>query len=298
MADIYLGYDSLLTMCEGNPRITISLMRPLVRRYFGTSKVIPFEDQAALVEETIAKYVSLLSTIRVVEGPVRIAVDVSSMDRSLMARVLLTVLDGLNDGETMLVLYSPSAYIAPPKDLVPIRNSTAAHPAIAVQVAPPDSGRIALLGVGYEYGVSLNILEAHEPDISFIFRPNGIDERFQQAGREANFGFDFGERNYEIVDYFLNDMAGAYDDISNLIVSTKHNSTIVAVPMGPKILSATMILAGRLHQPQVSVLRYSVASAGHYKDIGAEGVVVGVAVTMIKDREITAIQNIMSRQSY
>ncbi|MHC2276711.1 hypothetical protein ACVI1J_003484 [Bradyrhizobium diazoefficiens] len=67
LADIYLGYDSLLTMCEGNPRITISLMRPLVRRYFGTSKVIPFEDQAALVEETIAKYVSLLSTIRVVD---------------------------------------------------------------------------------------------------------------------------------------------------------------------------------------------------------------------------------------
>lgn len=251
-------------------------------------------DQTGVVEAAIQR---LITSLRRTEGPVRIAVDVSSMDRSLMARVLLTVLDGLNDGETMLVLYSPSAYIAPPKDLVPIRNSTAAHPAIAGQVAPPDSGRIALLGVGYEYGVSLNILEAHEPD-SFIFRPNGIDERFQQAGREANFGFDFGERNYEIVDYFLNDMAGAYDDISNLIVSTKHNSTIVAVPMGPKILSATMILAGRLHQPQVSVLRYSVASAGHYKDIGAEGVVVGVAVTMIKDREITAIQNIMSRQSY
>jgi hypothetical protein len=67
LADIYLGYDSLLTMCEGNPRITISLMRPLVRRYFGTSRSIPFEDQAALVEETIAKYVSLLSTIRVVD---------------------------------------------------------------------------------------------------------------------------------------------------------------------------------------------------------------------------------------
>ncbi|MDA9415244.1 hypothetical protein XH81_10345 [Bradyrhizobium sp. CCBAU 25360] len=67
LADIYLGYDSLLTMCEGNPRITISLMRPLVRRHFGTSRSIPFEDQAALVEEAIAKYVSLLSTIHVVD---------------------------------------------------------------------------------------------------------------------------------------------------------------------------------------------------------------------------------------
>ncbi|WP_398483618.1 hypothetical protein [Tardiphaga sp.] len=66
-ADIYLGYDSLLTMCEGNPRITISLMRPLVRRFFGTSRSIPLEDQSSLVEETVAKFVSLLSTIRVAD---------------------------------------------------------------------------------------------------------------------------------------------------------------------------------------------------------------------------------------
>ena len=116
-----------------------------------------------------------------------------------------------------------------------------------------------MLRLGYEYGVSLSILEAHEPDISFIFRPNGVDERFKQAVLDANFGFDFGERNYEIIDYFLHDMAGAYDDISSLIVSAKHNNTITVVPMGPKILSAVMILAGRLHQPHVSVLRYSVA---------------------------------------
>lgn len=67
LADIYLGYDSLLTMCEGNPRITISLMRPLVRRYFGISRSIPFEDQAVFVEEAVAKFVSLLSTIRVAD---------------------------------------------------------------------------------------------------------------------------------------------------------------------------------------------------------------------------------------
>jgi hypothetical protein len=67
LADIYLGFDSLLTMCEGNPRITISLLRPLVRRYFGTSKAVPFEDQSKLVEDTVAKFVSLLSTIQVVD---------------------------------------------------------------------------------------------------------------------------------------------------------------------------------------------------------------------------------------
>jgi hypothetical protein len=67
LPDIYLGYDSLLTMCEGNPRTTISLFRPLVRRFFGTSKSVSFEDQAVLVEEALAKYMSLLSSIQVVD---------------------------------------------------------------------------------------------------------------------------------------------------------------------------------------------------------------------------------------
>jgi hypothetical protein len=65
--EIYTGLDSLITMCEGNPRTIIGIMRPLVRRYFGTSKQIPYEDQAAMVQEALAKYLSLLSTIRVTD---------------------------------------------------------------------------------------------------------------------------------------------------------------------------------------------------------------------------------------
>jgi hypothetical protein len=41
--------------------------------------------------------------------------------------------------------YSPSAFVTPTSNLVPIRGSSAAHPAIAGQVAPPDCGRVALL---------------------------------------------------------------------------------------------------------------------------------------------------------
>jgi energy-coupling factor transporter ATP-binding protein EcfA2 len=66
--EIYLGFDSLITMCEGNPRMTIALLRPLVRRFLGTGRPVPFEDQSVTVEEAVAKYVSLLSTIRFDDG--------------------------------------------------------------------------------------------------------------------------------------------------------------------------------------------------------------------------------------
>jgi hypothetical protein len=52
---IYLGYDSLMAICEGNPRITISLLRPLVRYYSGTSKSVPHEVQSELLRTAMAK---------------------------------------------------------------------------------------------------------------------------------------------------------------------------------------------------------------------------------------------------
>jgi hypothetical protein len=59
---IYLGYDSLLALCEGNPRTTIGLLGPMLKRF--SKGQVPLHVQSDLVQEAIAKYVSLLSTIR------------------------------------------------------------------------------------------------------------------------------------------------------------------------------------------------------------------------------------------
>jgi hypothetical protein len=242
-------------------------------------------DSPGVLEECMQRK---LREARSKVGVASIAIDVSSMDRSLMARAMVTALSAVHDGECVYILYAPSTFCPPTRNLVPIRRAGAAHPSLAGEIAAPDTLRVALLGLGYEYGVSLNILETHEPDMSFIFRPNGADERFKGAVSDANFGFDFGERNYDVIDYYLNDMAGAYDDISNLIASTKHDSSIICVPMGPKILSAVMILAGHVHQPRASVLRYSVASMENLQDSTAAEECFGISVMKVKERAPSA----------
>ncbi|MBA9071520.1 hypothetical protein FHR71_005301 [Methylobacterium sp. RAS18] len=63
--NIYLGFDSLIAICEGNPRTIIGLLRPMVRRFTGTGKPVEPEFQAASLQTAIAKYVSLLSSIPV-----------------------------------------------------------------------------------------------------------------------------------------------------------------------------------------------------------------------------------------
>jgi hypothetical protein len=211
-----------------------------------------------------------------------VTVDVSAMDRTMMARILIACLESLLPDEKLKIVYAPAEYRQPSLDLLPIRKAGAVHPNLAGEVRGPDVGRSLLLGLGYEYGVSLHVLDTHEPDISFIFRPIGFDKRFAVSVEQANFGFDFGERNYEIVDYYLSDIAGLYDDLSSLTVAMKHETSIVGVPLGPKILSATMIVVGIVHQPRVSVLRYSLANTDHHQDVNAAGTMTGIIITPLK----------------
>lgn len=64
ISDVYTGSTAILTMCEGNPRITIGLFNVLISEFIRLGKKkVPLETQAALVETTIAKYLSLLSAI-------------------------------------------------------------------------------------------------------------------------------------------------------------------------------------------------------------------------------------------
>jgi hypothetical protein len=203
------------------------------------------------------------------------------MNRAVMAGVLVTVLDMLRHGDTLSILYAPSKFREPGLELLPIQRIGAPHPRISGEVASPRKGRVLLLGVGFEYGVSLNILDSHEPDESFVFRPIGFDDKFDDAVKRANFGFDFGERDYEVIDYHLNNAAALYDDISSLVVSMKHSTTILAVPLGPKLLSAIMIFVGYVHQPSVSVIRYSLASWNYRHDVTPAGMVVGIEITKV-----------------
>jgi hypothetical protein len=262
---------------------------------YGSGRTLSFEDNLAfakkegfrLVEDTREEIEAKLRNvvipeIRRVHGSVHVVVDVSSMDRGVMASVLISVLDEMASGDTLKVLYAPSEFREPKLELLPIRRIGAVHPRISGEVDSPRKDRALFLGVGFEYGVSLNVMDNHEPDVSFIFRPQGFDERFANRVASANFYFDFGEqRDCEIIDYHLSNSSGVYDVISSLVVSMKHSTSILAVPLGPKILSAVMILTGYVHQPSVSVIRYSLASWNYHHDVTAAGMVVGFEVRKI-----------------
>ncbi|NTE80315.1 hypothetical protein G6M12_01960 [Agrobacterium tumefaciens] len=66
ISDLYLGAESIFTLCEGNPRNAIGILRPLIKTYADNGqKQASFSAQAEIVSQTIAKYLSLLSAIPV-----------------------------------------------------------------------------------------------------------------------------------------------------------------------------------------------------------------------------------------
>jgi hypothetical protein len=264
--------------------------------YYDDNKVLSYRQNHQLAEGSGATIVACdpaairreiekaVGNIRCGGKQVRAAVDVSSMNRSVMASVILTLYDLVDVNDTIQLLYSPAKYSDPDLFLRPLATMAPAHPSLSGIIGDPNFGRCVLLGLGYEYGVSLSILDSHEPDMAFIFKPSGFDPRYETSVRDANFGFDFGERNYEVIEYSLEDISYLFNTMTTLVYSAKHNTHFTAVPFGPKIFSAVAIVCAAIHHPHLAVLRYSF---GDYKtplDVEAEAHIVGCSLLRVADR--------------
>lgn len=70
IGDLYTGAESLLTICDGNPRWLIGLMRPLVDEAKRRGRVSR-SSQARSISTAIARFLSLLTTIPFPQSPQR-----------------------------------------------------------------------------------------------------------------------------------------------------------------------------------------------------------------------------------
>ncbi len=65
---MYTGIEALLTICEGNPRWIIGILRPLLQRYranleHGNRSTMSVSSQTSQILSVVTRYRSLLTTI-------------------------------------------------------------------------------------------------------------------------------------------------------------------------------------------------------------------------------------------
>src|SRR5579884_1816068 len=88
-------------------------------------------------------------------------------------------------GMLVTVAYAPSKFSAP-YDPAPIRSANPIKPSLAGWSSRPETPLGAIFGLGCEPGLALGALQMLEPDKAWIFKPEGIDGRFDVAMKRAN----------------------------------------------------------------------------------------------------------------
>jgi len=214
-----------------------------------------------------------------------IVVDISCLDRTVMSNIFISLFSLCHPLDRFYIIYTPNKYAEPEISFPPLRYFGPAAPQLSGNVGEIHRQRCLIMGLGYEYGSSLNVLEQMEPSVSYLYRPNGFDSRFIRSVEKANFGFDFGERNVHLDDYSLSDTVAVYQDISAIVLSLKHSMSIMLVPFGPKIFSFACLLVALENVGDVAFLRYSVSNDETANVLEASGEMCGMFMTGI-DKEI------------
>lgn len=205
-----------------------------------------------------------------------IFVDVSSMDRSLIARLLCSIFETAKPPFTLRICYAPASFREPTYAFVPVREQAPAIPELSGELGIHQSSLTLLLGLGFEYGVSLGLLQQHEADHAIVFVPEGADQRYDRAVRKANFDLDFGLQNVRVYPYHVKQPIATFESLFSLSASASFTHRVIIAPNGPKIFAALATVVGLFRAPHITVLRASLASAVPSHHVEADGSIAAI----------------------
>jgi hypothetical protein len=186
---------------------------------------------------------------------ITVGIDVSSMNRT-MAALSLSIMFACADYVSQFeILYVPAQFVEPTLSFSPIDQVGAVTPELSGFDSEPALPVALILGLGYEYGTAVGLINQLEPSFTLCLRATGGDEKYDGAVRDANLQFDFNPYNVEVSEYELFDLRAAYNHIENIVYSLVPSYRVVMVPMGPKILAALLVLIALKYFGKVAVWR-------------------------------------------
>ena len=185
----------------------------------------------------------------------RIALDISSMNRTMMAEALFAMMRLRSHIDSVELMYVPGEFKQPKSEFPEIERIGAVIPELSGFSADPELPIGVVMGLGYEYGLAVGLINRLEPRLTVCFRATGYDVRYEDACRHANLDFDFGCSNVELGSYPLIDAASAYRHLENVVFGMTKGFRVVVVPLGPKIFAALAILIAIKNVGTVAIWR-------------------------------------------
>jgi len=213
-----------------------------------------------------------------------IFVDISSMSREMIANVALAIQRVQSQKMiSVTIAYAPSKFSGPYAP-APIRLASPIKPSLAGWSSQPEMPLGAIFGLGCEPDLALGALQLLEPNKAWIFKPKGIDPKFDAAMKAANLHiediFDVSNFSYEI-----SKPASARGRLEALLNAIEKSFRLIVVPFGPKIFAwlaiSTVVFSGR---GNVGVWAFSSKEHASIVDRDAEGHVIWHTLNLEESR--------------
>lgn len=206
---------------------------------------------------------------RTMPETVRFALDISSMDRSVMASIIRAFMVAASPGLHLDVFYSHGEFdatLAGSEGTVLV-NEALEH--FAGWPTDPSAPLLAIIGAGFEGVLALAAIETLEPSKTIMVFPDGIDDRFdaEVAKRNASLVAALSDepRHYRVDQPYR-----LYRDLRSTVSLRRADSRVVLVPLGPKVFALAALLVACEFE-DVSVWRVSADRMRRIQNRSASG---------------------------
>lgn len=253
-----LGFETRSTHLASklNARHNVALKLPFINIHHYKRNVRFAETRKHLIiNDPLAYSISGSLQQYRARGAIKVAFDVSSLNRAVMFDYLLQFAKYLQLEDELTVLYSPAAYSPPDWKFPQLERFGPISDYFTSFNSDPSLPLSLMLGLGFEPGVSMGIISQLEPRLTYCLWGSGADVRFDRTVKKANFDFRFPGFPTKAVRYLLNDPRGSFDLMEGITYGLMRDFNVVVVPLGPKIFSVLAGLLAMKHFGKISVWR-------------------------------------------
>lgn len=213
-------------------------------------------------------------------SPIWVAVDISSMDRDLMATCVNAIRD-IDVGDAVVDFYYAHGEFD--ENLVGSEGAVLVNrPVSGFEGWPsqPDSPLTCIVGLGFESHLAAAAIETLEPTRVIAMLAEGIDSRFDLMAQEKNQAFLESTQRLEYVHYKISDLRQLIADMNATVESLASTGRVVIVPLGPKPLALSALLVASAFATDVTVWRISADSGRQQEDRRASGEISTVRIRL------------------
>jgi hypothetical protein len=228
-----------------------------------------------IVAEELGQFTK--NTARSIE-PIRVACDVSCLNRFRIASILATAIPLVEQGKIELDIWYALAEFQPPdRGFAQNEFVGPVHSRFAGWFRDPGRPIALVAGLGYEQGKVMGATEYVQASKVIAFVPTSPITEYEPELRRANESLLVELADRDVIEYSVGDPVGTLAILDSAIRGLEEEHNVVILPLGPKIFSVLALLVQPFHADS-SVWRVSSGRNRLPRDIRSSGNFFGVRV--------------------